>query len=202
MTIDRDSSSTGIGAKASAAGSLQGQLLIAMPAMEDPRFERAVIYMCEHSPERAMGLVINHPTEGIRFSELLQQFDIAVDDVDDDIQIHTGGPVEASRGFVLHSADYVQDSSMVISETMALTANVDILRAIAENHGPQHSLLALGYAGWGPGQLELELKSNGWLNTEADDELVFYTEPSQKWLRAMAKLGIDISLLSNEMGHA
>jgi len=184
------------------SGSLQGQLLIAMPSMGDPRFERTVIYMCEHSPEQAMGLVINQPNDSVSFEELMQQFDISPRRSGQGIQIHTGGPLETSRGFVLHSADYVQRGSMVISETVALTANVDILRAIATRQGPRHSLLALGYAAWGQGQLESELMQNSWLYTEADEELVFCTEPSQKWLRAMSKLGIDISLLSSDVGHA
>jgi len=193
---------SGHGSTDGSAESLQGKLLIAMPTIGDPRFDRSVIYLCEHSPKQAMGLVINRPTDAVRFSELLEQFDIATENPDESIQIHTGGPLETSRGFVLHSADYVQVNSLVISETVALTANVEILRAIAERHGPRYSLLALGYAGWGPGQLERELKSNGWLHIEADEELVFCTEPSQKWLRAMAKLGIDLSLLSGDMGHA
>ena len=184
------------------SGSLQGQLLIAMPSMSDPRFERTVIYMCEHSPEQAMGLVINQPNETVSFEELMEQFDITPQSSGEGIQIHSGGPLETSRGFVLHSADYVQQGSMVISETVALTANVDILRAIAGHQGPRHSLLALGYAAWSPGQLENELMQNSWLNTEADEELLFCTEPSQKWLRAMSKLGIDVSLLSADVGHA
>lgn len=183
-------------------GSLQGKLLIAMPSMGDPRFERTVIYMCEHTSEQAMGLVINQPNEAVSFEDLMEQFDITPQTSGEGIQIHTGGPLETSRGFVLHSADYVQRGSMVISETVALTANVDILRAIAGHQGPRHSLLALGYAGWSPGQLENELIQNSWLHTEADEELLFCTEPSQKWLRAMSKLGIDVSLLSPEIGHA
>ena len=184
------------------SGSLQGQLLVAMPNMGDPRFDRAVIYMCEHTPEQAMGLVINHPSESVSFSDLLQQFDISQPKNSNGIQIHMGGPLETTRGFVLHSADYVQRGSLIISETMALTANVDILRAIANNEGPHHSLLALGYASWGPSQLENEIMDNVWLHIEADEELVFCTEPSQKWLRAMSKLGIDVSLLSADVGHA
>lgn len=182
--------------------SLQGQLLVAMPTMGDPRFDRAVIYMCEHTPEQAMGLVINHPSDAVGFNDLLRQFDINQPAEDASLQIHMGGPLETSRGFVLHSADYVQRGSLIISETMALTANVDILRAIAHKEGPHHSLLALGYAKWGPSQLEDEIMDNVWLHIEADEELVFCTEPSQKWLRAMSKLGIDVSLLSADFGHA
>jgi len=187
---------------AAPSGYLKGKLLVAMPSIGDPRFDRAVVYMCEHTPEYAMGLMINHPAEGVHFADLLEQLDIRVDNPDDSIPIHTGGPVETSRGFVLHSADYVQESTHVISETIALTETIDILKAIAERRGPQYNLLALGYAGWHAGQLDQEIKANGWLHIEADDELVFQTEPSQKWLRAMRKLGIDVSVLSGDVGHA
>ena len=179
-----------------------GKLLLAMPAMQDPRFERAVIYMCAHSAEGAMGLVINQINSGISFPGLLEQLDIETRRPIADIAVHTGGPVEMGRGFVLHSADYVQESTLIVSETMALTATVDILRAIAEGHGPKSSILALGYAGWGPGQLDAEIRANGWLIAEADSELIFYTNNSLKWPRAMAKLGIDISMLSSDAGHA
>jgi putative transcriptional regulator len=188
--------------KGISSGSLQGKLLIAMPSMGDPRFERTVIYMCEHTADQAMGLVVNQPNETVSFEDLMQQFDIETQSSDENIQIYSGGPLETSRGFVLHSADYVQSGSMIISETVALTANVDILRAIAGHQGPRHSLLALGYAAWSPGQLENELMQNSWLHTEADEELLFCTEPSQKWLRSMSKLGIDVSLLSADVGHA
>lgn len=181
---------------------LTGKLLLAMPAMSDLRFERAVIYVCAHSAEGAMGLIINQPNTGIAFPELLEQLEIATRKPVADIAIHTGGPVEMGRGFVLHSADFVQDTTLIVSETLALTATVDILRAIAEARGPRHSLLALGYAGWGPGQLDFEIQANGWLTTEADHELIFYTNNSLKWPRAMAKLGVDISMLSLSAGHA
>jgi putative transcriptional regulator len=181
---------------------LVGKLLLAMPAMEDTRFERAVIYVCAHSSEGAMGLVINQVSNGITFPGLLDQLEIQTRQPVADVSIHTGGPVEMGRGFVLHSADYVQDSTLIVSETVALTATVDILRAIAENRGPGNSLLALGYAGWGPGQLDLEIQANGWLTAEADNELIFYTNDSLKWPRAMAKIGVDVSMLSTLAGHA
>ncbi len=181
---------------------LEGQLLLAMPSMGDPRFERSVIYMCAHSPEGAMGLVVNKMAGNITFPQLLDQLSIDVDGPDEGVLVHSGGPVEPTRGFVLHSADYVQDSTLIVSETVALTATVDILKAIARQSGPQHSLLALGYAGWGAGQLDSEIQANGWLNTEADDELLFRTESELKWPLAMAKLGVDISMLSTEAGHA
>lgn len=173
-----------------------------MPNMGDPRFERAVICMCEHSADGAMGIVINQPTTHIEFPELMEQLDIPIPQNHADIAVFTGGPVEPNRGFVLHSADYKQDSSLVISEILAVTATVEILRSLAAREGPRHSLLALGYAGWSPGQLESEIQANAWLHTEIDSDLVFDTEPELKWPLGMAKLGIDVSMLSSEVGHA
>jgi putative transcriptional regulator len=172
------------------------------PGMGDPRFERTVIYMCTHNKEGAMGLVINRPVTHLDFPQLLEQLKIEVTAPVEKVVIHAGGPVESGRGFVLHSADFVQNSTMVISETIALTATVDILRAMATGRGPQHQLLALGYAGWGAGQLDIELNSNGWLSTDADDELIFNTGLDDKWPCAMTMLGVDISMLSAEAGHA
>jgi putative transcriptional regulator len=183
-------------------GYLEGQLLLATPSIGDDRFARAVIYMCAHDRDHALGLVINRRLNSITFPQLLGQLEIKVNKPVKDIVVHSGGPVEEGRGFVLHSADYVQESTLIISETVALTATVDILRAIAVGEGPAHSLLALGYAGWGAGQLEREIQMNGWLHTEADDELVFHTELSQKWSRAMSKMGVDVSMLSSDVGHA
>lgn len=181
---------------------LDGKLLLAMPSLTDPRFDRSVIYLCSHDASGAMGLVINQSFDNLDFEGLLDQLDIECDESVPDIPIHIGGPVEPGRGFVLHSADFVQDSTMVVSETLALTATVDILRAMAHGRGPIHSLLALGYAGWGPGQLEQEIQSNSWLTADADDEIIFHTELEQKWPRAMAMLGVDVSMLSAEAGHA
>jgi putative transcriptional regulator len=181
---------------------LTGQFLLAMPSMPDARFARTLVYVCSHNEDGAMGLVVNRPFEALDFEGLLEQLDIEVDDVVRDIPIHTGGPVETGRGFVLHSADYVQDSTLIVSETVALTATVDILRQIAGGRGPHHALLALGYAGWSPGQLEAEIQHNGWLTTEADDEILFNTDLDQKYPRALAKLGVDISMLSGDAGHA
>ncbi len=183
-------------------GYLEGQLLLATPTIGDERFARTVIYLWAHDRERALGLVINRRLSSITFPQLLGQLDIKVDKPVKDIVVHSGGPVEEGRGFVLHSADYVQESTLIISETVALTATVDILRAIAVGEGPAHSLLAIGCAGWGPGQLEQEIQMNGWLHTEADDELIFNTELSQKWSRAMSKIGVDVSMLSGDVGHA
>lgn len=181
---------------------LEGQLLLAMPNMTDPRFDRAVIYVCTHSEEGAMGLVINEPMPALTFAELLEQLEIDVVEPISDIEVHRGGPVESGRGFVLHSADFVQDSTLVVSETLALTATVDVLRAIAQGSGPVNNLLALGYAGWGAGQIEAEIQQNAWLTVNADEEVIFHTELDDKWPRALAMLGVDISMLSSEAGHA
>ncbi|HKJ72517.1 MAG TPA: YqgE/AlgH family protein [Alphaproteobacteria bacterium] len=184
------------------AGYLDGQLLLATPSIGDDRFARTVIYMCAHDKDHALGLVINRRLNSLTFRQLLGQLDIDVGKPARDVVVHSGGPVEEGRGFVLHSADYVQESTLIISETVALTATVDILKAIAVGEGPTHSLLAIGCAGWGPGQLEQEIQMNGWLHTEADDELIFHTELSQKWSRAMSKIGVDVSMLSSDVGHA
>ncbi len=182
--------------------SLAGQLLIAMPNMSDPRFARSVIYVCAHNEEGAMGLVVNKAIGSLTFEELLQQLGLEAEAVSEEIRIHFGGPVETGRGFVLHSADYIQEGSLQVNDDMALTATVDILRDIADGNGPRRSLLALGYAGWGPGQLDSEIQANGWLNVEADENLVFDPDLDDKWERAIAKLGFDPSSLSGDAGHA
>ena len=173
-----------------------------MPGMPDPRFAKAVIYVCAHNEEGAMGLVINRAMEDISLSELLEQLGISTVPTDDAISVQFGGPVEQGRGFVLHSPDYVHDSTLVVDGQVALTGTVDILQAIAQGSGPQKSILALGYAGWGPGQLDSEILENGWLSVEADPELVFAGDLDAKWQSALTKLGIDLSLLSEEAGHA
>ena len=180
----------------------EGQLLVAMPAMPDPRFERSVIYISAHSEDGAMGIVVNKPLESLSFAELLEQLEIETANVDERIRVHFGGPVEATRGFVLHSADYVHDATMMVDDEFALTATVDVLKALAEGDGPRNSLLALGYAGWAPGQLDEEIQNNGWLHCSADFGIVFGEENETKWKLAAANLGIDLSLLSTEMGHA
>lgn len=191
-------------------GYLDGQLLIAMPAMGDARFSRSVIYVCAHSSEGAMGIVINQRAPNIDFAELLEQLDIV--DSEDRIalpaglsamRVHLGGPVETGRGFVLHSADYFKaESTLPINENVCLTATVDILRDIAKGSGPDKALLALGYAGWAPGQLEDEIQANGWLNCPADPELVFDPAIDRKYHRALTRLGIDPIRLVNDSGHA
>ena len=183
-------------------GYLTGQLLIAMPNMRDPRFARSVIYVCAHNADGAMGLVVNRLVGSVTFPDLLEQLSIEPGTACEEIRIHFGGPVESGRGFVLHSGDYRHDSTLQVDEEMALTATVDILSDIAQGRGPRCSLLALGYAGWGPGQLDSEFQANGWLSVAADETLIFDDDLNSKWERAIGKLGIDISLLSGEAGHA
>jgi putative transcriptional regulator len=191
-------------------GYLDGQLLIAMPAMGDPRFARSVIYMCAHSPEGAMGIIINHRAPNIDFTELLEQLNIvpeaeriSLPSTVDAMSVYLGGPVEVGRGFVLHSADYYKaDSTLPIDESVCLTATIDILRDIAKGSGPDKALLALGYAGWAPGQLENEIQANGWLHCAADMELIFDPHVDRKYTRALGKIGIDPVRLVNDAGHA
>jgi len=183
-------------------GYLTGQLLVAMPQMLDERFSTSVIYLCAHTEDGAMGLVVNKLLENVDLPDLLKQLDLEPDLKGMGIRVHFGGPVEAGRGFVLHSGDYVQDATMVINDHIALTATTDVLRDIASGDGPQDSFLALGYAGWGPGQLDAEIQANGWLSLEADNSLVFGTDPKKVWQAALAKMGIDISMLSGDSGHA
>lgn len=181
---------------------LAGQLIIAMPGMRDPRFEKSVIYMCAHNDDGAMGLVVNRALESLTFPDMLEQLGIDPIGAGAKISVHFGGPVESGRGFVLHSRDYLQEATMVVDHDVAMTATIDILKAIAGGEGPRQSLLALGYAGWGPGQLDTEIKSNGWLHVAADSDLVFGPDQDAKWQRAMDKIGIDPRMLSSDVGHA
>jgi putative transcriptional regulator len=181
---------------------LSGQLLVAMPQMADPRFARTVVYLCAHSSDGAMGLVVNRLIDSLTFSSLLSQLGVEAEGAPADMPVHFGGPVESSRGFVLHTSDYLQDSSLVIDDEIALTATVDVLKAIARGTGPRCRVLARGYAGWAPGPLDAEIQANGWLLVPADLDLVFGIENDSKWQRAIAKIGIDLSLLSSEAGHA
>ena len=183
-------------------GYLTGQLLIAMPTMRDPRFEKTVIYMCVHNAEGAMGLVVNRQIDGLTFPELLGQLNIDSGPSAPSLPIHFGGPVEPGRGFVLHSPDYGQSGTIMVDPEVGLTATVDILKDMAGERGPEHSLLALGYAGWGPGQLDGEIQQNAWLHVPADRALVFGPELESKWEQAFAKIGIDPALLSGDAGHA
>ena len=179
-----------------------GQLLIAMPGMRDERFAKTVIYMCAHTEEGAMGLVLNQRFEAITFIELMSQLELEEKNIKKDVPVHFGGPVEAGRGFVLHTSDYQQDATLEVVDGVALTATVDILRAIARGNGPKKSLLALGYAGWGPGQLDMEIRSNGWLQVPSDAEIIFDDQLETKWERAFRRIGIDPRMLSDDIGHA
>jgi putative transcriptional regulator len=190
-------------------GYLEGQLLVAMPVMTDRRFARSVIYMCAHSAEGAMGLIVNQRAPHIGFRELLKQLKIAPETSEGivvgpaEMDVHVGGPVETGRGFVLHSSDYyAADSTLAIDEGVSLTATIDILKAIAAGKGPDKAILALGYAGWRAGQLESEIAANGWLHCAADLDLLFDRNLDQKYERAMSKIGIDPSHLVSEAGHA
>jgi putative transcriptional regulator len=198
---------SGMGKK-SARGYLDGQMLIASPSMSDDRFAKSLIYVCAHSPEGAMGIVVNQPANNIKFPELLVQLNVVSDEdqitvaQQEDVKVMKGGPVETGRGFVLHSADFfIENSTLPIDEGICLTATIDILKAIATGSGPASAILALGYAGWAPGQLESEIQNNGWLHCPADPELIF-GEPEQKYEKAMRKLGIAPGMLSSEAGHA
>lgn len=188
--------------KAASVTSLAGQLLIAMPQMQDHRFVRSVIFLCAHNEEGAMGLVVNKLIDSVTLPELLDKLGIPSPRLSGRSRVHAGGPVEEGRGFVLHSADYVEDNTLVVGSNLALTATLDILRAIGRGEGPRRSLLALGYAGWGPGQLDAEMQANGWLHVPADENIVFDDELTDKWQRALAKLGIDPLALSGDAGHA
>ena len=191
-------------------GFLDGQMLIAMPSMRDERFARTLIYMCAHSSEGAMGIVVNQPAPDINFSDLLVKLDVipAAERIQlprraGTIKVLKGGPVETQRGFVLHSADFfIENSTLPIDEGICLTATLDILKAIARDEGPASAVLALGYAGWAPGQLETEIQHNGWLHCTADPDLVFGTDTGGKYEKAMGKLGVDLGMLSSEAGHA
>ncbi|MCH7943929.1 MAG: YqgE/AlgH family protein [Proteobacteria bacterium] len=184
------------------SGYFEGQILVAMPQMSDQRFAKSVIYLCAHSADGAMGLVVNKLIDSITFPDLLQQLNIETTSPNDAIRVHFGGPVESGRGFVLHSDDYVQETTLMIRDGVALTATIDVLRAISEGKGPNRSLLALGYAGWAPGQLDSEIRANGWLNVSADESLIFGRHLDKKWSSALAKLGIDLTSLSSTAGHA
>lgn len=191
-------------------GYLEGQLLIAMPAMADKRFARSVIYVCAHSAEGAMGLIINQRAPNISFPDLLERLKIIGEDDESilpegllSMAIHVGGPVEPERGFVLHSSDYfVPSSTLPIGDEICLTATIDILKALAAGKGPDKAILALGYAGWAPGQLEAEIHANGWLHCPSDLSLIFDRNLEQKYERALLKIGVDPSHLVNAAGHA
>jgi putative transcriptional regulator len=196
--------------KISGRGYLDGQMLIAMPAMRDERFSRSVIYVCAHSSEGAMGIVVNQRAANISFSDLLVQLEVvpATDLIELPpraglVKVLKGGPVETGRGFVLHSSDFfIENSTLPIDDGICLTATLDILKAIARGKGPESAVLALGYAGWGAGQLETEIQENGWLHCSADQELIFGPDIEGKYGKALRKIGIDPGMLSSDSGHA
>src|SRR5690242_5690730 len=186
----------------SAGTFLTGQLLIAMPSMADPRFQQSVIFVCAHTAEGAMGLVLNRPIVKPTFDDLLRQLNVEPVPSVRQIRLCAGGPVENARGFVLHTSDWTGEGSLKVDNSTALTASLDVLKVIAEGGGPRQCVLALGYAGWGPGQLDLELQQNAWLSVSADELLLFDNDHDTKWRRALAKLHIDPLLLSDTAGHA
>jgi len=185
-------------------------MLIAMPSIPDERFARTLIYICAHSSEGAMGIVVNQRASNVNFPDLLVQLEVipAVDLIElpkkaGSMQVLKGGPVETGRGFVLHSADFfIENSTLPIDDGICLTATLDILKAIARGDGPVSAVLALGYAGWGAGQLENEIQENGWLHCPADTDLIFGDDPDRKYAMALRKLGIDLAQLSSQAGHA
>lgn len=191
-------------------GYLDGQILVAMPTMRDERFSRAVIYLCAHSDEGAMGIVVNQPASNVNFRDLLVQLEVVpaanlieLPTTSEAVRVLKGGPVETGRGFVLHSADFfIENSTLPIDDGICLTATLDILKAIARGQGPSNAVLALGYAGWAPGQLESEIHANGWLNCAADPELIFGDDAEAKYALALHKIGIDPAKLSSDAGHA
>ena len=182
---------------------LDGSLLIAMPGMQDPRFHRSVVYLCAHSRDGAMGLIVNKRADDLKLADLFEKLEIPVAKTFGKAPVHYGGPVETGRGFVLHSSDYrVDEASMEVDEGIAMTATLEILHAMATNRGPDQAIVALGYAGWAPGQLEAELQANGWLSCDADTDLLFGEDADAKWDKALAKIGVDPALLSAQGGRA
>ncbi|MBD0865745.1 MAG: YqgE/AlgH family protein [Rhodobacteraceae bacterium] len=182
---------------------LTGKMLIAMPGMGDVRFEHSVVYMCRHDDKGAMGLVVNKPTAGLTLGDLLKQLDLDVGNFSGDGPVLFGGPVEGSRGFILHSCDYKLNlKTLTIPDSLCMTATIDVLGDIALGRGPKSALLMLGYAGWGPGQLEQEITMNGWLTCEASEHLVFDCAHAEKWTKALQSLGVDPLTLSASAGHA
>src|ERR1700722_4683938 len=201
---------SGTASEAKGHGYLDGQLLIAMPVMGDPRFERSVIYLCAHSSEGAMGIIVNRPAGSIDFPGLLVQLDIIkkseqikLPENAESMKVLKGGPVETGRGFVLHSSDFfIEDATLRIVDGICLTATVHILKAIAKGAGPKHAILALGYAGWAAGQLETEIQHNGWLHCDAEPDLIFVGVFEEKYLRANAKIRSNPGMMATDAGHA
>ena len=189
---------------------LDGQMLIAMPSLQDGPFARSLVYLCAHREDGAMGIIVNHTAPTVKFPELLVQLGIVNESEAivlprraEEIKVLRGGPVETGRGFVLHSSDFfIDNSTLPIADDVCLTATLDILKAIAKGDGPQKAVLALGYAGWSSGQLESEIRANGWLHCPADANLIFDDDFATKYERALAKIGVSIAMLSGEAGRA
>ncbi|WP_417488088.1 YqgE/AlgH family protein [Maricaulis sp.] len=182
---------------------LGGKLLIATPAIGDPRFDRSVILICDHTPEGAMGIIVNKPADGLLLPDLFEQLEVEGSHPAPDRAVLSGGPVDKDRGFVLHTRDYANDeATLPVTDRIGLTATKDVLEAMASASPPQRSLLALGYSGWGAGQLDVELVANAWLVCDMDEDLVFDTEDADKWPRALELLGISPQHLSALSGHA
>jgi putative transcriptional regulator len=183
---------------------LTGRVLIAMPGIDDPRFERAVIFMCAHGGDHAMGLALNRPVEGLTTPDLLRRLNVEPNYAMADTPVLFGGPVDRERGFVVHTDDYLcAQSSLPIGDGLAWTATRDVLEAMADSaRRPRHALLALGYAGWGPGQLDRELHENVWLTCEPDEGLLFGGDHDLKWTKALAKIGVTAGALSSHAGRA
>ncbi len=184
------------------SGRLTGQLLVAMPTMPDLRFARSVVYICSHGDGGSMGLVVNRLYGEISFQALLHQLNLKLAAETPEVPVHFGGPVEVGRGFVLHSTDYLREGTMRIDDNVALSATVEILEAISQGQGPERLLMALGYTGWGAGQLDAEVQANGWLTAPADEDILFGSDIETKYDRALAKIGITSAMLSGEVGHA
>lgn len=184
------------------SGYMTGQLLLAMPQMNDARFERAVLYVCGHDQNGAMGLIVNKYIQELTFKGLVEQLGIPTESVEYDMPVHFGGPVDSGRGFVLHTDDYIHPTTIHLFDSLAMTATLDILQSIAEGQGPDESLVAMGYTGWGPGQLEQEISDNVWLQMDPDFELIFGTPIEHKWELGMKKLGVDVATLDPHAGQA
>lgn len=179
-----------------------GKLILSMPQIEDSRFDHSVIYICSHREQGSMGIILNKIFDTVTFKDVLKQFELNMDPHYEFVPVHFGGPVETSRGFVLHSNDYFHEGTLQVTNQISLTATMDILKAIAEGHGPHQFLLSLGYAGWGPGQLEAEIQENSWLVAPAKKHLIFDKNLHTKWRAAMEEIGINSEMLSSETGHA
>lgn len=188
------------------SGYLIGKLLLAMPSMTDPRFHRAVILLCAHDANGAMGLVINHPAQDVKFADLLKQLKIASDielgSSQVSLPVISGGPVEKGRGFILHGSNFAQKDTVKVDEQFSVTGTLDGLQAVANGQGPKPALFILGYAGWNAGQLDAELQQNAWLVSDPNPDLVFRTNPEDQWSLAVSSLGFDPGMLSGVAGRA